>query len=306
MESQGVLEQNMADAGYDYTLQYSWDGAPLFVSGQMDVVHTSPLENARMGPEQGVETSVSGRIVADFEGFWAPPGSRYDPDEVGDVRTAVDNMIADDATLVHGSWAGGNIPPGKILMDSYGYDFSEEGDFTIVTAAYTAIPRLLSEGEADVALTSPMHGGGRYVLDGAMVPIAQFPPWFQAETGFVPPLMNVTTRQSFADENPEAVRAMVETWSAGADFLYENGAGVIADEDDVGNLGCSTMRGAQYAMEWGLGEDVEYAMDQEVIHEDAFLDDEYVEGQTAFLDAAGERGLVPADWADYVSFRQMG
>jgi hypothetical protein len=307
MERQGVLRENMESAGYDFELQYTWSGAPLFAAGKADIVHISPLECARLGPEQGINTVVSGRIASEFEGFWTRPGTDYDPDEVGSIQTAVDNMIKDQATLAHGSWAGGNIPPGKIFMDQYGQDFSEGGDFKIVTASYTAIPRLLADEQIDVALTSPMHGGGRFVLGDAMKPIAQFPPWFAGNTGFVPPLVNVATSQSFMDSDRAAVQAMVDTWKQGAEYLYESGPDAIQDDTDIGHLGCKSMEGARYVINYGLGvDDAPYSVDYPVVFEDTYIDDEYISGQQNFLSTIEERGLVPSGWQDYVAFEKMG
>jgi hypothetical protein len=306
MERRGTLEENFEEAGYDPEINYSWGGATLFASGKMDIVHISPLELARLGPERDVNTACVGRVCGEFEGFWTRPGTAYDPDEAGSIQAAVENIIQDNAQLAHGSWAGGNIPPSKIFMDQYGYEYVEGGDFKIATANYTTIPRLLvEEGELDAALTSPMHGGGRYAMDEEMVPIAQYPPWFQENYDFVPPLVNVVCKSDFLDENEDAARAMVQTWDTGMDWLYEQGTEAIQTEDHVSQLGCKTMEGAKYVIEYGLGNDVPFAMDEEFLFQNSFLTDDYIEGQEQFLSTVGERGLVGSNWEDYVEFAKL-
>ncbi|MBZ6497089.1 hypothetical protein [Natrinema longum] len=307
LESENVLSNNLEEAGYEIEdLQYTWDGAPLFAAGQADISHLAGLEMARLGSEQEMETVVSGQLTTNFLGIWTRPGTPYDPDEAGSKQAAVDNIIGDNTEFLIDGWGSGTIPPARIAMDEYGYAFEENGDFNVVTAELTAIPTLIADGTADVGLLSPMHGAGQLVLDEDIKPILQYPSWSNEQIGYVPSLTNVTVSRSFFDENAEAVQAMVDTWDEGLQWLHETGSDALETEDDLTDLGCRTMEGGEYAMEWGLGnQDVPYALSTSAVHESGYMTDEYIDGQVSFLESVAERGMVPSDWAEYVSFEKV-
>ncbi|MBZ6496768.1 hypothetical protein [Natrinema longum] len=307
LESENVLSNNLEEAGYEIeNLQYTWDGAPLFASGQADISHLTGLEMARLGSEQEIETVVSGRISPNFLGIWTRPGTPYDPDEAGSQQAAVDTIVSDNTEFLIDGWGSGTVPPARITMDEYGYAFSEEGDFNVVTAELTAIPTLIADETADVGLLSPMHGAGQLVLDEQIKPILQYPTWTSDHIGYVPALNNVTTSQSFFDENPDAIRALVDTWDEGMQWLHETGSDAIETEDDLTDLGCRTMDGGEYAMKWGLGDqNVPYALSETAVHESGYMTDEYINGQQSFLESVAERGVIPSDWDDYVAFEEV-
>lgn len=312
LTKEGILEQNLSEVGYKPQVQWTWSGATLFASGKVDVAHISPLELARLGPERDLNTACVGKICPEFEGMWTTPGSPYDPDEAGSIQAALDNIVENNALVAHGSWAGGNIPPTKIFMDNYGVPFNQNvSEYQITTAGYTAIPRLMAEeGQIDAAVSSPMHGGGQYALNREMKPIAQYIPWFQDNTDFIPPLVNVSTTTEFADNHSEGLRALVETWSEAATNLFEQGASVVNNEDDLAYLGAKTMEGAKYVVRWGLGEDVpySYAHDSDyppAVYEDTFLTDDYITNMENFLQTVVGKGLAPSNWQEHVEFRKL-
>ena len=312
LTKEGILEQNLSEVGYKPQIQWTWSGATLFAAGKVDVAHISPLELARLGPERGINTTCVGKICPEFEGMWTTPGSPYDPDKVGGVQTALKNIVKNNARVAHGSWAGGNIPPTKIFMDNYGIPFNQNVDeYKITTAGYTAIPRLMvDEGQIDAAVSSPMHGGGQYALNKKMKPIAQYTPWFQENTDFIPPLVNVSTTTKFADNNSEGLKALVETWSEAATNLFEKGASVVNNEKDLAYLGAKTMKGAKYVVKWGLGEDVPYSYAANsdyppAVYENTFLTDEYITNMKNFLQTVVGKGLAPSNWQEHVEFRKL-
>lgn len=305
LDEEGIIQQKMEDAGYDLSLQYTWSGSPLFASGDTDITHVSPLEDARLGAEQDMDTTVSGRIVSNFFGFWVRTGSDYDPENTGSVQASMDKLVEDGGNVLIGSWAGGDISAARIAIDSeYGYQFSEDGDFNVVSASgYTVIPSLIVEGEAPVGLTSPMHGGGQYVLDDEIKPLFQFPAILN-DYGIEPPLNNISVRTEFAENNPEALSAMVSAWDEGTTWLFENGTDVIQDEEDVEALGARTMEGAEYIIEWATTDDAKYSIDSPIVYEDAYMNDEYISSMEEFLTQGVERGLVPDGWEETVTFQK--
>lgn len=306
LDEEGIIQQKMEDAGYDLSLQYTWSGSPLFASGESDITHVSPLEDARLGAEQGIDTTVSGRIVSNFFGFWVRTGSDYDPENTGSVQASMDKLVEDGGNVLIGSWAGGDIPAARISIDSeYGYEFSQEGDFNVVSASgYTVIPSLIVEGEAPVGLTSPMHGGGQYVLDDEIKPLFQFPAILE-DYEIEPPLNNISVRTEFAENNPEALSAMVSAWDEGTTWFFENGTDVIQDEEDVEAIGARTMEGAEYIVEWATTDDAKYTIDSPIVYQDANMNDEYIRRMKEFLTQGEERNILPSGWEETVTFQKI-
>jgi hypothetical protein len=101
------------------------------------------------------------------------------------------------------------------------------------------------------------------------------------------------------------VKAFVDTWAEGNQYLYEAGADAIRDQTDLNDLGVGSMEAANYVMEWGIGNpDVPYSFESPAIWEDAYMDDEYIEATTTFLDSiAGDD--IPSDWGDCVDFEKV-
>jgi ABC-type nitrate/sulfonate/bicarbonate transport system substrate-binding protein len=307
MQDRGVLEENLESEGYALDeLLYTWDGPPLWLAGQVDLSHLTPDELSLIAKEEGLQTVVSGRIVTNFTGWWTRPGSPYDPDEAGGLEAAIQKISEDQAIVATGGWGGGSTPPTKVLMSEFGYEWSQDSDdFNVVTGQPTATPQLVANGDADITDGSPMHGGADLILNDELKPVFQFPPVFQERFGFIPGLNNVTVTREVYDEHPGMVKAFVDTWAEGNQYLYEAGADAIRDQTDLNDLGVGSMEAANYVMEWGIGNpDVPYSFESPAIWEDAYMDDEYIEATTTFLDSiAGDD--IPSDWGDFVDFEKV-
>jgi hypothetical protein len=306
MESEGVLQQNLNDAGYEPDFQYTWEGSTLYAGGKMDIVHFSPLEAAVLGVERDIETTVVGRIATLYEGFFTRPDSPYDPAVAGGAQAAIDKLAEDNATMVVGSWAGGDIPGAQVAFDQFGVTFTQdESPFEVVTASYPAIPKLVSEGEADIGLTSPADSG-RWAMNGKITPIIQFPPYFNENMGFMPPLVDVATGTAFLDENPEAVSALVETWDEAMDWFFDIGPDVIETTEDAKAIGRDTVEGGKYAVRWlTQSEGPRYAFEEPKLYQNPYATDDWSQGQQDFLSTVNENGIIPDGWDDQLSFQNL-
>jgi len=308
---EGIVAEKLEERGYIMDeLVYTWDDMPLFVSNQIDIIHNTPSEMGVLALEQQMETITCGRHQTAFTGWWTTQGSRYDPAESGGRLESIERMVEDDAELLISGWGGSTIPAQRALLNNeLGYDFSEGGDFNVITTGEPeAIPELLVEGNGDVGSASPMHGGADLILDNdQIVPVFQNPDAFRDVFDYIPSINNINARREFFDEHPGAVKAIADAWAEGHLWFYEAGSDAIQTETDLENLGIGSFEAAEYVVEWGIGnQDVPHAMDEPVVWEDAYIDDEFVENASNFLDIlAEEEGIVAEDWRDYHEFVQM-
>ncbi|WP_143825109.1 substrate-binding domain-containing protein [Natrinema ejinorense] len=303
-----ILEDTMDEAGYEMTIDSSWEDAALFASGQATFSTFSSLEAAQLAGQRDQNLVVFGRIHPQYMGWMVDTGGDYDPDNTGSVQASIDALVEDDALVGIGAWNGGHVPTDTIAMDQvYGYEFSEEGgDFNVTTADYVAIPTLINDGELAAGSTSPEHGGARFLTDGQEDLTKLF--WgadLAAEEGFgIPQLNSLVTTQEFWDQEQEAVEAFTDAFQQGIDWFLDDPKGHVLDNEDyIEMLGAQNAAQAEYIIDWGLN--LEYDTDTQMVYEDVTMSEDAIAADREFIEYSESIGFVPEGWSENISFETI-
>lgn len=307
-KDQGILEQKFDEAGYDVELNLTFKGAPLFLSGKVDISNLGAIEAARAGVERDLDLTVAGKVETSFLGPVVKKGGKWDPANTGSVEASIQGIAESDAQFAIIDWAAGNVPAEQIVLEE-GYDLSLKqngGDFSVVTASPPSIPKQLMKDRIAAGTLSPSHGIGNHLMNDKLRPLY----WEMdkaAELGLgLPPLANLTTRTSFYEENKEALRAAIESFNAGAEWFFESGLeDVPGDEEYRKMLGASSAEAAEWTVKWIQRKDVEYAPNNQTVYQEVGLTDEWISSTTKFLNAAKEIGQIPEGWTNNVTFAKV-
>lgn len=303
-----ILEDNMEEAGYDATIQESWEDAPLFASGGQDFSTMSSLEACQLANQREMEIAVFGRIHPMYMGWWVRTGSDYDPEVAGSVQDAVDAIVEDEALVGVGAWNGGDIPAEALThQEVHGYEFSEDGDFNVTTADYVAIPTLVEQGDLDVGSSSPEHGGARFMINDPPELTQLFNGVdYPREHGIGAPMLNsLITSQEYMDENQEAAEALLNSLQEGFDWYLDDPVNISTGSDEyIEMLGAQNAEEAEFIVRWGVN--TEYDFETGMVFEDGIaLTDSFIEEDRGFLESATEIGFLQDGWQDRVSFEAL-
>lgn len=310
----GTLDEKVQEAGYDSVdAQLTWEGPPQFAAGQSDMAvgDMSGIEAARMGAERDIDLSVMGRITSNYVGMLVERGGDYDPENTGDVQATVDAIVEDNANLGIPGWESGSVPPSQIIMqENFGISLAEDGgDLNAISADYGAIPQLLLDGELAMGLTAPPLGAApNFVEDPPSVKPLYWNSSELIDAGYgVPPLGDVITRQSFADENEEAVSAVLEAYQEGVEWFLEDPVSVATEStDNMEIVGASNEQEAEFIVSWSFdSQENEYAPDWPPFYEDPHATDDWIQQNEEFLASTADIGQIPETWDEHVEYRSV-
>jgi hypothetical protein len=297
------LENRMNEEGYTVNAQESWENAALFAAGGPDFSDIAGLEATTLATERELDLVTFGKTISNFVGFITRIGSRFDPDNTGGLEESL-NLLANEGRLAIGSWGGGDVPAEKIILeDQFGLTLDEDqGDFEVVTADYFALPQLLADEEVAAVSTAPQYGAASLFLpdDPALKGLFWNADQLD-EMGYGPrPINGWTTTREFVDNNPGAVRALVEAHEETvADFLsrpYE----LSTTEPYTEFLTAQNEQEAEFLVDFCIKN--EYSWESPLMYETVSLDETAIEEETQYINRAAELGDVPSNWQEYLEF----
>lgn len=304
-----ILANEMDKEGYTANVQKSFEGAALFASGGPDFSTMSSLEATRLATQRDMNLAVNAKLAPMFMGWMVKNNGPFDPEKTGGIQASIDKLAQSKSAKVGiGSWAGGDIPAEAIaLKQVYGHNFTEENnDFNVTTADYNAIPQLIANGTLAAGSSSPVHGGAPYLIsDPPQVTKLFWTANVLTEAGVgLPMLNNWTCHQKFADENPGAVRALVQAWHKGMSWFFKKPYEIATgDPHHLEQLGVENKAQARYLIDWGIAlkEDNEYPF----VYKDIEVTDKYITQDKNFLSTANDLGFVPGGWEDRLTYRKV-
>lgn len=310
-ENEGVFEEEMDAAGYDYSIEWTFEGPALFASGQTDIAFDiSTIEAARMGDERDISTTIVAKMMTDNIGMILEAAGEYDPAETGSRQATVDKITDEDARIGIIGWSAGHAPVDQIIFQEvFGKAFEPDtGDFNVVEANPNALPELMKDDEVVMIANSPAHGSGEELMAGDFVELFYGSDEI-AKQGFgMAPLINGVVKDEFMADHPEAVEAAVRAWDRATDWFYENGADEIPGNSEyMQQFGTEDPDVAEYITRWHQGEDVPsaYETDTPIYWQDPYIDDEWLGQNETFMDLAAGVGQAPEDWREYVTYERF-
>lgn len=301
------IKARWADHGYDLQFQTTWDDATLFASHQVQLGHTAPIGAVQLGQSQDTVISIFGITLTNMHGWAVKAGGPYDPDNTGSVQASLDKMVEENALVSNAGWASGSLKYQQIIFENrYGYSMTQEnGDFNVQPSDYSAIPDLITNDQIAMGVMLPLAGRGyqELAVDESIKMLFWDYNVFQEEGWGIPVLQTPSTHKSFLEENPEAVRLMLEDWNKGQELYMENAEAIAADEESWDMIGAETEAEAQWLTDLYVSADA--GIDRPTLLYPVALDDDRIEAIKSGIELAAEIGTVPSNWDDYVEFVHM-
>jgi len=315
-EDTEILADYYSEENLDVEVSRSWEGAAIFTSGGADFETFGSLEAAKLAGERDIPLAVNANLAPQIMQVVGARGSDYDPEVSGGPQASMDLLSEQQDVFALGGWGGGTgIMMPMIIQEAFGYNFTddESSDFdNITTAEYSAVPQLVEGGDAAMGTSSPIHGAAP-----TMAP-AEYNDEEQTTTsifgcgsimadldGFNAPQLNSwTCSQDYASQYPGSPRAIVQSFSEGLSWLYEDPLGRIEeDEEHLNQLGLENIDQARYVLDWGINLDLEN--DLPVIYEDIELTESFIEEDKNFLRSAQDVGFLTQGWEENLEYRQV-
>lgn len=308
VEANDIFADAMESAGYsDYNVQWTWEEKVLGASGQADIIATiGSIEAARIGPERELEVAVNAAgMLTQYQGWVVEAGGDYDPEVAGSQQAAMDAVVDDNARVGIGSWAGGHIPPDQIIIqENWGYDFTEDGDFNVITSDYATLGQLLENGELDVAVTGPPLHAPQLMEGGFDTTAIYWEPRELENLGFLQTnfaLANVVTTQSFADDHEAATKAFMDSMQQGLQWMADQDIQNLELSDEaIQSLSAQDLEEARFILDWAYN-----FYEQPLTPADFELTDTYIEADKEALSQAEEIGQIPSNWQDWLTYNQV-
>lgn len=315
-EDTEILADHYSEENLDVEVSRSWEGAAIFTSGGADFETFGSLEAAKLAGERDIPLAVNANLAPQIMQVVGERGGDYDPETSGSPQASMDLLNERQDVFALGGWGGGTgIMMPMIIQEAFGYNFTddESSDFNkITTAEYSAVPQLVEGGDAAMGTSSPIHGAAptmapaEYNDDEPTITSIFGCGSIMADIdGFNAPQLNSwTCSQDYASQYPGSPRAIVQSFSEGLDWMYEDPIGRIEeDEQHLNQLGLENMDQAQYVLDWGLNLDLDN--DLPVIYEDIELTDSFIEEDKNFLRSAQDVGFLTQGWEENLEYRQV-
>jgi ABC-type nitrate/sulfonate/bicarbonate transport system substrate-binding protein len=287
MNDQGIIPEY--EDMYDVRLvtTSSWDEFAFFAGGHGDIVSMATYETPLLEQETGIDTVTFGS----YNNLRVPVFVRED----STAQTMED--LAGKVVAVPGP-VSSTIVWGMFTKDWYGLDFcierpdgSDCDDFDVREGDHFANMDLLIRGEVDACVCIP-EAAFPYWRTGEVRALYEptSAPWQLYEQEYAPGHKgvngnNFVARKDWFDENPNAVQFMLALWERGIQEWAENKAEIIAlypqhfsveDQEDI-----------DFA--------VEYMENYDFFVPTVYMDEEWVENETAIYDLMKETGWMDPD-----------
>lgn len=306
MQEEKVLDDLLNSAGYSYEMKITYGGPPLFASGKTDIAGLGATEASIMAATRKFNVVIPGQTYVANGDLAVRPGSKYDPDKVGGIDQAMQN-IADSGTFGIGGWEGGDVKIFSVLFpDAFDLQFKQDGgDFKVnSTGDYSTLPKLIVKGDLDVGdILMSLNGFPNFLADPPKLKSLAFVPDLMRDNGFnADAFGGIVARKQFADQNGDAISAYVKAWQKGIDWFKSNPVAATKRYQDL-FPGLKTDKQINWITDFALGKTS--VGDTPVFYDPVALDDQWISRQKKFLAKAVDRGVVPSGWSDYVEFRKM-
>lgn len=281
MNDNGIIVEFEEKYNFRVVTSSTWDEFTFFAGGHGDIVSMATYELPLLEAETGLETVTFGKYNLLRITPLARPEDNYET--LADIppgsKIGVPSAVA--STLVWGMFA----------EKLHGLNFRVgEGDFDLVVEDHFVMPELVVRGELEAALAIPeaavpfLRTGELEVMYGGKLPFEIYQDICQCEHAGVMG-NNFTARAEWFEENEEAAAAFLAMWEEGIKQWEANQAEIISTYPQ------------HFAVE--AEEDIEY-MQQYLSEHDWFvdtvyLDEEWIENETALYDLMKETGFMEED-----------
>lgn len=302
LEQSGILDEEMSKVGYDYELNLTFKDIPLFASGKADMAGLTGLEAAKLSDKQDLDMVIFARRGNEAVGMTVKRESKWDPSRTGSVQATIDKVAA-EGTVGNPGWGFATPPVNQIVLkEAYGKEYKQGGgDFEVITTEYSALPKLLADGDVAMAPVGPSSAPGLY-LDEIVTPL-YFGHDKTMELGLgMPPISGWGTSQEVFDKHKPAVKGVLKATNRGYSWLFEGAlTDVPQDEELRKTLGAKTKEQARFIIKWATqAEGVDYKSKYPPRTKDVSFDTKKVQRAKKFLNKITDAGIIGNSWRERV------
>lgn len=313
LEQEGILEEEMSDAGYEYEVQWTFEGPSQFAAGQSDIaVNLSTIDAARMAAERDIDIAIAGKLMTMFNGVVARSDSPYAPSQAGDIQAAVDNLAEDGERFGIFGWSSGHIPADQIVIEELlGHTFQpDDSSFPVQSSNPGALAQLLMDGDLAMAANAPTQGIAGALYEGNAEVLWYGSDLLDQEDFGIAPLINTVVRPQLVEDHSEAIAAWHRAWQRGNEWFFEDAIDDIpGNEDLMGQYNTEDPELAEYITRWLIdeGDDIPGSFESDLPRhwETAEMTDEWLAGNHEFMDNAAEAGQAPENWDELISYEHV-
>lgn len=304
VQDSGAWDEYWAENCYEVDLQLTFEDVSLFASGQVDLDTFSYVEAARLGVEQDQQIVAIGDIESVIQGVHVKAGGPYDPDTTGSVQASIDALVEDEATFAVDSWASGSLPYVQIIMDrGYGYTLAENaGDFNGQTTSYGTMPQLLLRDELGAAVFAGTTAGAPQLESGEIKPLFWLAPQLQELGLGIGPLASIITRESYVEEEPQAVLSWLDVWNDGITYIHENVDELAQQSDMQEMLNVENQAQAQWILDLVVKGQNGAGGNPLLAEPPVGLSEDGIEAKRGLIQEMVDLGQIPEAWQDHVTF----
>ena len=254
----------------------AFDEFAFFAGGHGDVVSTSSHEVAGLEQETDIKTVTFGKYNHNHLQLLVATDSPYET--LSDLVGKKIAVGSEGSMATWGAWA----------KEKEDVDFTfEGGDFDIILNDHAANPELLVRGDVDACLcptelAASQHAKGevRALYDATISELVR------DETGHYGVMQNVfTATEEFYDSHPREIAFFLALWERGVQLWHENEEQII--EDYPADFNVKEPEDIDWIKSY-LGEH-DWNVD------DVYFDQEWVDGEQAFIQQIKDTGFLDAD-----------
>lgn len=300
------IQPRFKEDGYKLKYQLTFEDATLFASNQIDTGTVSYVEDARLGVEQDQQLVCFGNIEGVVTASYVKTSGPYDPANTGSVQQTLDKVIQENARYGIPGWAAGSLPHFQnVLKEVYGYRLAQENsDFNVQTTDRGTMPGLVKKGELAIGTHSASSAGLTEIVNGELKPIIY--PWneYLKQGWGRPPLVSLSTRKNFTEENPHVLLDLINMWGEGLQYVLDNIPSIASDKKGQEILEAKNQKEARYLLDLFAGNDTKYTkgLSQSALYRDPGLTKKDVETAKTLMGVMEDLGQIPSGWQDNITF----
>ncbi len=279
----GIVKKWGAKFGVDLQVSHPRDDFAAFMGKSIDIVGLSTMEVGRLVGDEGHDMVMYGKQVDAFIDMYVRGDSTYKTP--GDLK---------GKKIVHPGWDTGTAQMGIVLLKEwYGLDMKK--DFRVVTAPWPVGPQLLAKGDVEMSLNLiPLSM--QLWMDGKIRPVLATYATEWSKRRNTPHHLAITNFTSFGkwlNGNEDAVRAWLGAYTEGMQYAHNNTNEWAEKYRDF-----ITKNASDTHVKWFADWIKKYV----VVYKDAYIDQTFINEETAFLKMAAkagfvkEKGITPKIW----------
>jgi ABC-type nitrate/sulfonate/bicarbonate transport system substrate-binding protein len=269
----GIVKKWGSKFGVDIKVSHPRDDFAAFMGKSIDIVGLSTMEVGRLVGDEGHDMVMYGKQIDAFIDMYVRGDSTYKTP--GDLK---------GKKIVHPGWDTGTAQMGIVLLKEwYGLDMKK--DFRVVTAPWPVGPQLLAKGDVEMSLNLiPLSM--KLWMDGKIRPVLATYATEWSKRRKTPHHLAITNFTSFGKwlkGNEDAVRAWLGAYTEGMKYAHNN-----TSEWANKYRNFITKNATDGQVKWFSDWLKKYG----VIYKNAYIDQTFINEETAFLKMAAKAGFV--------------